>query len=601
MNIYTKFINKNYSNRVISRRVGCNLQGSWSLSTLSLGGIGTHEVFNQSSPLVNINSYLSDPTLQSCVHSFISSSKAKLSADNILRDYGKVLGREETMIIADLAERNPPILRQFDQYGRRIDVVEYHPSYHALMKMGLSAGAASHGYNQNDHVTRAALISMQNQIEPGHCCPIVMTCAAIPVFKNQNIPQLSEWSKKVLVQDYDPSNKPIADKNSITMGMSMTEKQGGSDVRANTTIASPLIASKMDRGDAFLLRGHKWFTSAPMCDGFFTLAKLADDAPPSLFLVPRWLPDGQRNKGFRIMRLKNKCADRANGSSEIEYDNAWGLLVSEPGKGVKAIIDMVSSTRLDCCLGSVGTARRALQHVLNHTNERQAFGSKLINQPLMENLLTDLCIETEAHTVTAMRLAAAFDRAEREHDEREREIFRIGVAVAKYYITKRLPNLAYECMEIYGGNGFDENFPMAKIFRHSPLNSIWEGSGNVMALDVLRGMRSMPYLLDEISLAAGMDTHFDAYMKEVQYLVNDFTRDPMADQRRARYLCDRLATCLEASLLLRFGNPLIAEGYISSRIREDPICSSYGSNYGNHIYSSKMSQEVIQRNMPVFQ
>jgi putative acyl-CoA dehydrogenase len=562
----------------------------------------SHEVFNQGRALENFNLLRSDPALLSSLHAFQQTEvlKDKLS---FLEKYGITCGKKETIEMADAADKNKPTLRQFSSYGERIDMVDYHPAYHILMDNGLSIGAGSYGYNQKDHISRAALIYMQNQVEPGHCCPIVMTCAAIPVLCNhQHIPELKLWLEKVLHQGYDSRNVPIEDKAAITMGMSMTEKQGGSDVRANTTLAKPVDPSKIGVGQEYLLAGHKWFTSAPMSDGFFTLAKLEMNQPPSLFLVPRWMPNGSRNKGFQIMRLKDKCADRANASSEIEYHQAWARLLSEPGKGVKAIMEMVSSTRLDCCLGSAGTMRRGLQHVLAHVNQRQSFGSKLRDHPLMENLLVDLCVESIAHTMTAMRLASAYHRAECEQNQQEGEFFRIGVAVSKYYITKRHPNFAYECMEIFGGNGFAEDFPMARIFRHSPLNSIWEGSGNIIALDVLRGIKSIGFLLDEINLAKGKDVAFDRYFDQLMKLVKNISTDPLAssNQRQARLLSDQLAMGLQASLLLRYADNYLAECYISSRIIPQSDINAYGCNYGSFIHNQAHSQRIIDSNLPIF-
>ena len=360
---------------------------------------------------------------------------------------------------ADAAEKNPPVLKQFDRNGRRQDVVVYNPSYHELMSHSIGGGCTNYGYNEQrgdclSHMTRAGLIYMSNQLEPGHSCPVVMTAAAIPVLTN--VQGYGDWLEGLSRPAYDGRNVPISAKAGVTMGMSMTEKQGGSDVRANTTVAKPIDARDTGNGARYELWGHKWFTSAPMCDGFLTLAVTEGGSAPSCFLVPRWLPDGTRNVGFQVMQLKDKLADRSNASSEVEYRGAFGTMVGEEGRGVKHIIEMVSSTRLDCALGSAGTSRRALQQALHHVSERKAFGSALIDQPLMRQLLTDISVECEGHTAAAMRMAELWNMQQRQLDAGDVDphnaaALRVGVAVAKYYVTKRAPGLTYECMEAFGG------------------------------------------------------------------------------------------------------------------------------------------------------
>jgi putative acyl-CoA dehydrogenase len=333
--------------------------------TLSRTARATHTVFNQSTYLTNYNVFKSDPSLQIALKAW-GGDNFKSCEDNVVK-YGKACGDETTIQHAETADKNKPIFHQFDKFGRRIDVVEYHPSYHALMDRALTAGCASHGYNSTQigsHVVRCALGYMETQTESGHSCPITMTFSAIPALRKHK--GYEEWVKKLCNQGYDPRNVPISEKKYVTIGMSMTEKQGGSDVRINTTIATPL-SSSAGNGAPYSITGHKWFTSAPMSDAFLTLAKLDENSDaPTCFLVPRWLPDGTRNTGFRVMRLKNKLGDHANGSSEVEYDGAWGSMIGEPGKGVKTIIEMVQSTRLDCALGSAGTARRALHLAIHH-------------------------------------------------------------------------------------------------------------------------------------------------------------------------------------------------------------------------------------------
>ena len=452
-------------------------------------------------------------------------------------------------------------------------------------------------------------------------------------------PQL--WLDKLLSRQYDSSNEPLEKKSGATIGMSMTEKQGGSDVKANTTIAIPETPVQTGEGRAYSLWGHKWFTSAPMCDGFLTLAKVASSRESegdalqqtrsTCFLVPRWKPDQERNSGFRIMRLKDKLADRANASSEVEYHGAYGQMIGEEGKGLQTILQMVQMTRLDCTLGAAGGARRALSLALNHTHGRSAFGTPLIRQPMMENVLTDLCITAEACTLSALRMAAAHARStcgadaglSSETVQHETSLFRVGVAIMKYFVTKQQPQFAYECMEIFGGNGFTEDFPMAKLFRHSPLNSIWEGSGNVMALDVLRASNALPSFLKEMSSdVRGQDPYFDKYCADIAKILTAMQQlsaeqqQAGEGQRYARFLVDRLAIGFQASLLLKHGNSngASAGAFIEARIRPAvhihvnggnnssfALGGSAGINYGaGAVFSAGTSKLIIEDSMPVF-
>eukprot|EP01033_Poteriospumella_lacustris_P003077 gene3077-2254_t len=505
----------------------------------------SHEVFNQAKPFQNIDILRSDPALQGSLE-YAEKNGSKIDWKH-LDAYSVKTGGAKLMDAADLAEKNRPVLRQFDNYGRRIDVAEYHQAYHDLMSHGIGHGTCGYGFKVNtpgSQMMRASLIYMQNQLEPGHCCPLVMTAAGIPVL--QRVASASPWLQsfvdKIFAFQYDPTNAPIEQKRGVTLGMSMTEKQGGSDVRANTTVATPIETGKTGIGAAYSLVGHK-----------------------------------------------DKLADRANASSEVEYHDAWGMMIGEEGKGVKTIIEMVQATRLDCTLGSAGGARRALQVALNHAASRKAFGKTLIEQPLMQNVLTDLAVEAEAATWTAMRMAMAFDATYNNHPglvqcssaEEAQELFRIGVTVSKYQVTKRLPQFTYECMEQMGGNGFVEDFPMAKLFRHSPLNAIWEGSGNVIALDLLRGLKAVPLLLREIHLAKGMDRDLDRFVVALEKTLWSMTQpgaNALSDenQRRARNVSDRLALAMQASILLRMGDPITAQAYIGSRIRRD---EDAGINY----------------------
>lgn len=578
--------------------------------------LSTHEVTNQSNPLQDYNVY--DHVLDNSIKKLQSNKSDIQTATSVLTVVGKMCGSSEMLQHSDAAQKNKPVLKQFDNYGRRIDVAEYHASYHTLMNKSLSCGGAAYGYSTTGvdtaHIMRAGIIYMLNQLEPGHCCPVVMTSAAIPVLRK--LDYMSDWTKKLLTHGYDPRNVPISEKVAVTCGMSMTEKQGGSDVRANTTTATPITTP--GEGQAYSLIGHKWFTSAPMSDGFLTLAKTTHpktgDIGLSCFLVPRWKPDGSRNTGFQIMRLKDKLGDHSNASSEVEYRHAYGTLIGEPNKGVKTIIEMVQATRLDCILGSAGGMRKGLHAALNHSSHRAAFGKTLIDQPLMSNLLIELCVESEAHTLTAMKMAALYNNYHKpDASESEKELFRLVVSICKYYTTKRQPNFIYECMEVCGGNGYVEDFPMARLFRQSPLNSIWEGSGNVIALDILKVAKSFPLLFQELSLASGLDSRYDAYIKHLQkdittLLTTSSQSDPTIAQKSARYIADHLALAFQASVMLRYGHSADStQAFIECRLPalipgSAQISTGRGGNYGTHVFSSNLdTMSIIQRNHPFYQ
>ena len=554
---------------------------------------GTHVVFNQARPFVDIDQVLSDRVLSRVMDRLALGEEKQIK----VQQFGRLCGSAKFMALADDAEANRPTLRQFDHYGNRIDVIDYHASYHELMSHTIESGCTVYGHNDAmnpaAHITRAALLLQSNQLEPGHCCPVTMTAAAVPVLRDPHAhPYVKQFLDKVLTGKYDPADAPISSKEGATIGMSMTEKQGGSDVRANTT-----IATRVDGGGAYSLRGHKWFTSAGMSDGFLTLAKVdSQDALPSCFLVPRWLPDGARNAGFHLVRMKRKMADLANASSEVEYHDCYGYPVGEEGKGVKTILQMVQLTRLDCCIGATGGMRRALQVAINHTNTRCAFGTPLIKQPLMEQLLAELCVEAEAHTLSTMRMAQAYGNG-----DEEAELFRVGVAIMKYYSTKAVPHFTYECLETLGGNGFTEDFPAAKLFRHSPLNSIWEGSGNVMALDVLRASKALPSFLAQIAKSKGADSALDAFVAELTKSLRRLpSLTPHEQQASARNLCDRLALAFQASLLVDMGGlSESAKLFIGSRIAGQAVGGP--RNYGTSgLASSHEAQTIIQDSIPVF-
>lgn len=515
----------------------------------------THEVFNQAPPLANYNLFESDAALKDGV-----AREGAAWALEDLRRYGAVCGRPEVIELGFLANECQPRLDTHDRYGHRVDEVRYHPSYHQLLRMALTEGLHSAPWTDprpGAQVARAAKYYLHAQVEAAHGCPVTMIFAAVPTLRLT--PALAErWLPKVLARDYDPRNLPPEQKPALTLGMGMTEKQGGSDVRTNTTRAYPLTAG--GPGAAYELVGHKWFLSAPMSDGFLMLAQ----APGGLscFLVPRWRPDGTRNP-LQIQRLKNKMGNVANASSEVELRGALGWLVGEEGRGVRAILAMVALTRYDCMIGSSAGQRQAVAQAVHHAAHRSAFGRPLIAQPLMRNVLADLHLEVEGALALTLRLARALDSADREP---ERLLLRLGAAVGKYWICKRTPHHAYEAMECLGGNGVMENCILPRLYREAPINAIWEGSGNVQALDVLRALTKTPAVLEiwlaELAQAAGADTRLDRAIRQLQ----DELTDRSDLDYRARALADQLALTLQAALLVRAGCQPVAEAFIASRL-----------------------------------
>jgi putative acyl-CoA dehydrogenase len=464
--------------------------------------------------------------------------------------FGTLLGGEP-LEWGRLANENPPCLRAYDRFGERIDEVEFHPAWHDLMRTSVAHGLHSLSWTENRsgaHVARAALFLLASQVEAGHGCPISMTHAAVPALRASAPSLAAEWEPRLTSREYDFGIRPAAEKLGALCGMAMTERQGGSDVRANTTTATPL-------GDrAFALDGHKWFCSAPMCDAFLVLAQAPEGL--SCFFLPRALPDGTRN-GFHIQRLKDKLGDRSNASSEIELSGAWAELVGEEGRGIPTILEMVVHTRLDCVLVTAAGMRRAVEQATHHAAHRRAFGRLLAEQPLMENVLADLCVESEAATVTAFRLARAYDR--RADDVQEDAFARIATAVAKYWICKRGPAHAAEALECLGGNGYVEESGLPRVYRQQPLLSIWEGSGNVVCLDILRALRREPEsgdaLLAEIRLAGE-----PALTKTAEDALRTL------DDGGARVLAERLALALEGSLLVRHAPAAVADAFLASRL-----------------------------------
>ncbi|GGE17442.1 putative acyl-CoA dehydrogenase [Gemmobacter megaterium] len=502
----------------------------------------THEVFNQPTPAAR-DLWASDPALRRWA------GRAGTDSTQLAR-FGARAGAEDMREAGRLANRHLPELRLFDRTGRRLDEVVFHPAYHQLMDLGLSHGYAACAWDgtPGGHATHAAMLYMLSQVEPGVCCPMTMTYAAVPALAAD--PALAaEWQPRLTARAYDPAVVPLSHKRAATMGMAMTEKQGGSDVRANTTTAQP-------DGEGWRLTGHKWFCSAPMCDGFLTLAQ----APGGLtcFVVPRWTPDGERN-ALHIQRLKDKLGNRANASSEIEYHNAWAHQLGPEGQGVRTIIEMVQHTRLDTAMAPAGLMRGALAEALWWANGRSAFQRRLIDQPLMRAVLADLAVEAEGALAMAMRVARAFD------DPAQTALARIAVAVVKFWSNKRCIWMIGEAMECLGGMGYVEDTPMPMLYREAPLNGIWEGSGNVICLDILRALAREPAAAEalraELMAATGADRRYDAALRA------HLGRWPgLPPEAEARLFAERLAVLFGASVLLRDGQAAMADAWIATRV-----------------------------------
>jgi len=522
----------------------------------------THDVTNQPPPLVNYNLFESDLPLRESLE-----REGAWWAHHMVHELGHLGGTEEAIAWGFQANSNPPQLHTHDRFGNRIDEVEFHPAWHRLMEVAIGHGLHALPWREprpGAHAARAAAFYVWSQVEGGHGCPVSMTYASVPALRKQ--PELAaRWEPLITTLDYDPGLRPLASKRGALVGMAMTEKQGGSDVRANTTRAVPAGAD-----GEHLLTGHKWFCSAPMCDAFLVLAQ----APGGLscFLLPRVLDDGARN-GFHIERLKDKLGNRSNASAEIELDGASAVLVGEEGRGVRTIIEMVNHTRLDCVIGSAALMRQAVAQATHHTAHRSAFGRLLSEQPLMVNVLADLAVESEATTLLMMRLAGAFDRVS---DPEQAAFKRLALAVAKYWTCKRAIAVVAEALECHGGNGYVEESIMPRLYREAPLNSIWEGSGNVNALDVLRAMAREPEALtafvDEVEEARGSDSRLDDAVDELKRQLSDQTDA----EARARRIVELMAVTLEASLLVRHGDPAGAEAFCASRLDSNG-CRSFGT------------------------
>ncbi|MEU4389816.1 acyl-CoA dehydrogenase family protein [Kribbella sp. NPDC023855] len=513
-------------------------------------------VTNQAPPLQGVNFFTRDTALGDSLRPY-----ADLSNDSGLLELGELAGSEEALSHALPANQNSPVLRTHDRYGHRIDEVEFHPSWHWLMDKAVGFGLQAAPWTSDKpspHLTRAAGFYVWSQVEPGHACPISMTYAAVPALRADKT-LADEWIPRLAATQYDVRRLPAADKAGVLAGMGMTEKQGGSDVRANVTTATPTGSD-----GEYVLNGHKWFCSAPQVDVFLVLAQAADGL--TCFVVPRVLADGNRN-AFALQRLKDKLGNRSNASSEVEFHNTVGYRLGDEGAGVRTIIEMVAATRLDCVLGSAALMRRALVEATWHTAHRSAFGDLLRNKPAMQNVLADLAIESEAATALSMRLAAAMD-ASLAGDEQAAAFRRIALPLAKFWVCKRTSFTVAEALECLGGNGYVEESGLPLLFRESPLNSIWEGSGTVNALDVLRALRrpeSLEAWLLEVGAAQGADHRLDAAVTDVLETLSDLA----GAEAGARRLAARMAVCLQASLLVRHSTPEVADAFVASRLAGD--------------------------------
>jgi putative acyl-CoA dehydrogenase len=516
----------------------------------------THEVVNVARELQDYNLYAADTALREGI-----AREGAGWADAELHAFGARLGTAAYLDLGNQANRFQPELETHDRFGNRVDLVKFHPAYHALMSTAIENGLHCSPWVEpkpGAHVARAAKSYLHSQVEAGHGCPITMTFAVVPALRLQ--PDLAaQWEPKITARSYDPRNVPAGQKSGITVGMAMTEKQGGSDVRSNTTRAYPVGAG--GPGQAYELVGHKYFVSAPMCDAFLVLAQ----APGGLtcFLLPRWRPDGSRN-ALQVLRLKKKMGNASNASSETELRGALAWMVGEEGRGVRTIIEMVAMTRFDCMIGSSGGQRMAVSQAVHHCGLRSAFGARLIEQPLMRNVLADLVLEQEGALALTLRMARAMDG--RGTDEHEDLLVRLAVPVGKYWICKRTPAHAYEAMECIGGSGVMEDSMMPRLFRESPINAIWEGSGNVQCLDVLRAMRKSPAAVEaffaELNKARGVHPALDAH---VTTLASEL-RDPAEMEYRARDVVDRMAVALQAALLLQHAPHAVSDAYCRSRL-----------------------------------
>ncbi|WEX11721.1 acyl-CoA dehydrogenase family protein [Chelativorans sp. AA-79] len=514
--------------------------------------VKSDEVLNQSPPMSGTNAWRSDPLLVQLGDGFTEPVRKDLE------QIGRFVRTPEAQELARLANAETPVLRTHDRYGHRLDLVEYHPAYHALMRRSVGAGLHSSIWEDSEgekgqrHQARAARFYLTAQLECGHLCPITMTSAALAALMS-NPTLFRAWAPRVIARKYDHSNKPAAQKQGVTLGMGMTERQGGTDVRTNTTAAEPA-------GDGlFRITGHKWFMSAPMSDGFLVLAQAKEGL--SCFLLPRLTDDGVGN-GFRFQRLKDKLGNRSNASSEVEFHGALGYPVGEPGAGIRTIMDMVTLTRLDCALASAGLMRAAVAEAVHHTRYRQVFGKPLMDQPLMQRVLADLALDVAAATALAFRLARSFDEAA--NSRSEAAYARVMTPVTKYWVCKIAPAVTYEAMECLGGNGYVEEAPLARYYREAPVNAIWEGSGNVMALDMLRVLLRNASLFDDV--LEGINRDLGPTGRGTVEVLQAAMRVCENDEGAGRILTEQLALAAAAAELRRLGAGQVADAFIETRL-----------------------------------
>ncbi len=542
----------------------------------------THDVTNMPPHLGDQDLWGGDIALQEWVK-----SQGGGWAREKLAQFGRDVGRAEVFDLADQANRFTPELKPFDRYGMRINQVEFHPAYHDLMKLAIENEAPSFAWNHagpGAQVGHAAMTYMFSQPEGGVMCPMAMTYSVIPALKSTPV-VAEEWLPRVLSTSYDKRDIPASEKTGATIGMFMTEKQGGSDVRANSTRAVPLGTATGIAAE-YLLTGHKFFCSAPMCDAFLVLAYT--DVGLSCFLVPRWRPDGSRNALY-LLHIKDKLGNRSNASTEMEFLDTYGVMVGEEGRGVRTIIDMVQGNRIYCAMSSAGLMRQALVQALHHTSHRSAFQKRLVHQPLMRNVLADLAIETEGALALGLRVARAMDHEE--SDESEAALARMGTAIAKYWNCKRAPMQIFEALECHGGPGYIEDTIMPRLYREAPVNSIWEGSGNIMCLDVLRAMSreaaAIPALLAELDKALGADSRLDAAILRLKAELDR----PENFELRARLITEQMALCLQGALLVKDAPPFVAEAFCSSRLG-----NQFSGSFGT-LSESQDFDAIIERAM----